>query len=102
MAGHNPFKHYGFPKNIILLAVRLNCRYPLIYRDVRDMLAVCGISVDGSTIYRGVKKFGPQIAKRCFADMKSKGLGMHIDETYIKVSGEWKYLWRGLENDPVN
>ena len=73
MARRNPFKHHRFPRDNILLAVRWHCRYPLSYRDVRDMLAERGISVDSSTIYRWVMKFGPEISKRCFAHRSSKG-----------------------------
>ena len=61
------------------------------------MLLERGISVDCSTIYRWVMKFGPEISKRCFAHRNSKGLGWHVNETYIKVNGTWKYLWRAVD-----
>ena len=52
MAQRNPFKHHRFPEDTILMAVRWYCRYPLSYRDVRDLLAEWGISVDAATVYR--------------------------------------------------
>lgn len=51
MAQRNPFKRHRFPKAVILLAVCWYCRYPLSYRDVRDLLAERGISVDAATVY---------------------------------------------------
>ena len=58
---HDPFKGHRFPKDVILLAVRWNYRYPLSHRDVRDPLAQRGIEVDAATVYRWVQKFGPEI-----------------------------------------
>jgi len=46
-----PFKHHRFPPEIILMAVRWYCRYPLSNRDVRDMLEERGVSVDCSSVY---------------------------------------------------
>lgn len=57
-------KRHCFPPEIILLAVCWYCRYPLSYRDVRDLLAERGITVDPATINRWIVKFGPEIAKR--------------------------------------
>jgi len=67
MSHRSPFKRHRFPPEIILLAVRWYCRYALSYRDVCDMLAERGIEVDGSTVYRWVVKFGPEISKRNFS-----------------------------------
>ncbi len=97
MQRKNPFKHHRFPAEVILCAVRLYLRYPLSYADTRDLLAERGINIDRATIYRWVLKFGPEIAKRSFAHRNSKGLSWHVDETYIKVNGEWCYLWRAVD-----
>ena len=94
----DPFKHHRFPSDIILLAVRWYCRYPLSYRDVRDMLAERGVSVDAATIYRWVQKFGPAIARRADRHRSWRGLDWHIDETYIRVGGTWRYLWRAVDH----
>jgi transposase, IS6 family len=80
------------------LAVRWYCRYPLSYRDVRDMLAERGIMVDAASIYRWVRKFGPEIRKRALSRHRSwRGLTWHVDETYIKVNGRWCHLWRAVD-----
>ena len=97
MSRRSPFKRHRFPPEIILLAVRWYCRYALSYRDVRDMLAERGIKVDGSTIYRWVVKFGPEISKRNFSHRDRRGQTWHVDETYIRVGGKWRYLWRAVD-----
>ena len=90
----NPFKHHRFPLQIILLAVRWYCRYPLSYRDVRDLLCERGIHVDPATINRWVVKFGPLIAKKTRPLRYPRTMLWHVDETYIRVAGKWRYLWR--------
>ena len=83
---------------MILLAVRWYCRYPLSYRDVRDMLAERGITVDAATVFRWVQKFGPEIRKRAYGRYRSaRGLTWHVDETYLRVNGRWCYLWRAVD-----
>jgi len=54
----DPFKGHRFPRDIILLAVRWYCRFPLSYQDVTDLLAERGITVDRATVFRWVQKFG--------------------------------------------
>ncbi|MEQ9248560.1 MAG: IS6 family transposase [Nitratireductor sp.] len=94
----NPFNRHRFPREIILLAVRWYCRYPLSCRDVRDMLSERGVTVDASTIHRWVRKFGPEIRERAYSGHRSwRGLQWHVDETYIRVGGRWCYLWRAVD-----
>ncbi len=90
----NPFKHHRFPPQVILLAVRWYCRYPLSYRDVRDLLCERGIHADPATINRWVIKFGPLIAKKTRLLRYPRTMLWHVDETYIRVAGKWRYLWR--------
>lgn len=93
----NPFKRHRFPKGVILMAVRWYCRFALSYRDVRDLLEERGVSVDAATIYRWVRKFGPEVAKRSFKHKSCRGLDWHVDETYVRVGGKWRYLWRAVD-----
>lgn len=97
MPGHDPFRGHRFPRDVILLAVRWYCRYPLSLRDVRDLLVERGIAVDAATIHRWVRKFGPEIAKRVATRKTWRGLTWHVDETYIRVNGQWRYLWRACD-----
>lgn len=72
-------------------------RYPLSYQDTADLLAERGIHVDRSTVYRWVRKFGPLIAAGIERRRQWVGLNWHVDETYIRVGGKWRYLWRTID-----
>lgn len=97
MPRRSPFKHHRFPRDIILCAVRWYLRYPLSYQDVVDLLAEREISVDRSTVYRWVTKFGPQITKRTEKHLRRASVDWHVDETYVRVGGKWCYLWRAVD-----
>jgi transposase, IS6 family len=93
----DPFKGHRFPREVILLAVRWYCRFLLSYRDVRDLLAERGIDVGAATLFRWVQKFGPEIARRSYKHRSWRGLGWHVDETYVRVNGRWCYLCRAVD-----
>ena len=98
MSRRTPFKRHRFPREVILLAVGWYCRYPLSCRDVRDMFAERGVTVDASTVHRWVRKFGPEIRKRAQARHRSwRGVQWHVDESYLRVGGRWRYLWRAVD-----
>jgi IS6 family transposase len=97
MPRKSPFKHHRFPRDIILCAVRWYLRYPLSYQDVVDLLEERGIAVDRSTVYRWVQKFGPELTKRAEKHLRRASLDWHVDETYIRVGGKWRYLWRAID-----
>ncbi|WP_366523337.1 DDE-type integrase/transposase/recombinase [uncultured Roseobacter sp.] len=61
------------------------------------MLAERGISVDPATINRRVIKFRPEIARRSFSRRGPRGFGWHVDETYVRVGGKWRYLWKAVD-----
>lgn len=88
------FKHHRFPAVVILCAVRMYLRYPLSFQYTADLLAERSAAVDRSTVYRWVRKFGPQIADGIERRRQWVGLNWHVDETYIRVGGKWRYLWR--------
>lgn len=77
--------------------MRWYLRYPLSYQDVVDLLAERGIRIDRSTVYRWVIKFGPEITKRTEKHLRRASLDWHVDETYIRVNGKWRYLWRAID-----
>ncbi len=62
-----------------------------------DLLAERGNSVDRSTVYRWVIKFGPEITKRTERHLRRASVDWHVDETYIRVGGKWCYLWRAVD-----
>ncbi|WP_242321786.1 IS6 family transposase [Bacillus cereus group sp. BfR-BA-01354] len=93
------FKEKQFKKDIILVAVGYYCRFSLSYRDVSEILRERGISVHPTTIMRWVHEYGNQMYQIWKKKNKSAQLSWHLDETYIKVKGEWCYLYRAIDKD---
>jgi transposase, IS6 family len=93
------FKYRHFEPGIVLLCVRWYLRYSLSYRDLEEMMAERGLSVDHTTIYRWVQHFAPLLEKKCRAKLKPANDSWRVDETYIKVKGQWMYLYRAVDSD---
>ena len=91
------FKGHCFPKEIILQAVYFKLRFSLSYRDVEELLEIRGVIVDHATIQRWVFKFTPLIEKQFRSRKKSINKRWRMDETYIKVKGVWRYLYRAVD-----
>jgi len=99
MSPENPFRWRHFEAQIILLNVRWYLRYSLSYRDLEEMMLERGLKVDHSTIYRWVQRYAPELDKRCRPHLKATTDSYRVDETYIKVKKEWKYLYRAVDSD---
>ena len=91
------FKHHRFPKSIILQAVYFKLRFTLSYRDVEELLQIRGVEVDHSTIQRWVFKFSPEVEKNMNKRKRQVGSSWRMDETYIKVGGKDRYLYRAVD-----
>jgi len=94
----NPFKGRHFPGEVIVLCVRWYLRYPLAYEHVAELLAERGVAVDASCIWRWVQAYAPELNKRCRPHLKPTNKSYRTDETYIKVKGEDKYLYRAVDS----
>src|SRR4051794_40647040 len=94
----NPFKGRHYPGEVILSAVRWYLRYPLAYQHVSELLAERGLFVDASCVWRWVQAYAPELNKRCRPHLKATNKSYRIDETYIKVKGEDKYLYRAVDS----
>ena len=95
---NNPFKGRQHPGELILLCVRWYLRYPLSYEHVAELMAERGVEVDASCIWRWVQAYAPELNKRCRPYLKPVNKSYRIDQTYIKVKGEDKYLYRALDS----
>src|SRR5437667_3193140 len=94
-----PFKWRHFEADIILLCVRWYLRYSLSYRDLEEMMAERGLSVDHTTIYRWVQRYAPELDKRCRPHLKAYNDSWRVDETYIKIKKVWMYLYRAVDSE---
>jgi len=92
------FKWRHFQAEIILLNVRWYCRYALSYRDLEEMMQERGVEVDHSTINRWVLKYAPELDKRIRPHLRGTNDSWRVDETYVKVKGRWKYLYRAVDS----
>ena len=95
---NNAFKGRQHPGELIILCVRLYLRYPLSYEHVAELMAERGVEVDASCIWRWVQTYAPELNKRCRPHLKPVNKSYRIDETYIKVKSQDKYLYRALDS----
>ena len=79
------------------MAVRWYLRYGLSYRDVEELLAERGIEVDHVTVYRWVQRFTPLFADAARFARHSPGDRCFVNETYVKVNGVWRYVYRAVD-----
>jgi len=91
------FKRHRYPRVVILHAVYLKLRFTLSYRDVEELLSMRGVQVDHSTVQRWVFKFSPEIEKNMHKRKRQICSSWRMDETYIKVGGKYRYLYRAVD-----
>ena len=91
------FKRRRFSVAIILLCVRWYCKYGISYRDLAEMMSERGVSVHPSTIFRWVQRYAPEIEKRIRQYQGSRSGSWRVDETYVRIGGRWKYLFRAVD-----
>jgi len=91
------FKGRHFDQEIVVLCVRWYLSFKLSYRDLVAMMAERGIDLAHTTILRWVQHYTPEFVKRWTRYARSVGGSWRCDETYIKVKGEWMYLYRAVD-----
>jgi putative transposase len=91
------FKGAHFPPDIILMGIRWYVAYPLSTRHVEELMEERGAEVDHSTINRWVIKYSPQLEETFHRRKRPVWLSWRMDETYIKVKGQWRYLYRAVD-----
>jgi transposase, IS6 family len=91
------FAGFRFPAEVITVAVRWYLRYGLSYRDVEELLAERGVEVDHVTIYRWVQRFASLFADAASFARRSPDDRWFVDETYVKVNGVWRYVYRAVD-----
>jgi transposase-like protein len=96
-APRSAFAGFRFPPEVILIAVRWYLRYGLSYRDLKGLLAERGIEVDHVTLFRWVQRFTPLLVDAARPCRHSVGGHWFVDETYVKVSGSRRYVYRAVD-----
>jgi transposase-like protein len=91
------FAGFCFPPEVIVLSVRWYLRFALSYRDVEELLAERGIEVDHTTVYRWVQRFTPLLTEAARPCRHAVGDRWQVDETYVKVAGQWRYVYRAID-----
>jgi len=92
------FKWKHFEPEIILWGVRWYCRYAISYRDLKEMMEERGLEISHTTPYRWVQQYAPEIDRRTRPFLKKSNDSYRVDETYIKIKGKWKYLYRAVDS----
>ncbi len=93
------FAGFRFPPEVIVVAVRWYLRYCLSYRDVEELLVERGVEVDHVTLFRWVQRFTPLLADAARFARHAPGERWFVDETYVKVNGVWRYVYRAIDQD---
>ena len=99
MKKENLFKWKHYQPDIILLTVRWYLRYNLSFRDLVEMMEERGLCIAHTTIMRWVHQYGPELDERIRRYLKTTNDPWRVDETYVKVKGQWMYLYRAVDSE---
>ena len=91
------FKGSHFEREVILWGVRWYVAYPISYRQPEEMMQERGVAVDHSTLNRWVLKYVPFLEQQFRARKRPVGSSWRMDETYVRIKGAWKYLYRAVD-----
>jgi len=91
------FAGFRFPAEVIVVGVRWYLRFNLSYRDIEELLAERGVQVDHVSVFRWVHRFAPLLIDAARFCRHSPGDRWFVDETYVKVGGRWRYVYRAVD-----
>ena len=91
------FKGSHFEREVILWGVRWYVAYPISYRQLEEMMEERGVEVDHATLNRWVLKYVPQLEAAFRARKRPVGSSWRLDETYVRIKGQWRYLYRAVD-----
>ena len=91
------FAGFRFTREVIVVTVRWYLRYGLSYRDVEELLAERDVTVGHVTVYRWVERFTPEFIEAGRLSRHALSNWWFADETHVKVSGRWTYLYRAVD-----
>ena len=92
------FKWRQFEPEVILLGVGCYLRFSLSYRDVEEFLAERGLRADHVTVWRWVQRYAPELQRCLRRHLKPTNDSWRMDETYVRVKGKWRYLYRAVDS----
>lgn len=92
-------KRMHYPIEVMLTCVRWYVAYPLSLRQIEEMMQERGVFVDHSTVHRWSLKILPALTAVFRKRKRAVGSSWRMDETYVKVAGQWKYLYRAVDRD---
>lgn len=92
-------KRMLYPIEVMLTCVRWYVAYPLSLCHIEEMMQERGVFVDHTTVHRWAIKILPVLAKVFRQRKRPVGSSWRLDETYIKVAGQWTYLYRAVDRD---
>jgi putative transposase len=82
-----------------MMFVYMKCRFSFSYRDLEEMMMMRGAMVDHSTLQRWVRSFARLISDRVISQKKPVNGSWRMDETHIKLNGQWIYLYRAVDSE---
>src|SRR5258708_29246769 len=91
------FKGSHFERDVILWGIRWYVAYPISYRQLEEMMEEHGVEVDHATLNRWVLKYVPLLDQEFRARKRPGGPSWRVDETYVRVKGSRKYLYRAVD-----
>ena len=103
----NPFRYFKTSPEIIRLAVMMYVRFPLSLRQVEDLLHERGVDISHETVRAWWNRFGPRFAARFAAEIRKRRIHnrlfsswrWHLDEVFVRINGELRYLWRAVDHE---